>query len=392
MVAPRPPLPTGGGSDLRNLQHLAVLHRAGWEVHLLVVDPTSWSPGAGNEAWAHCHVCSDPTVATVQGDTDRERFTWITSGAHPFAGAATERTRADLRRTLASVDPQLVVVSGHEVSALLPDARHASAAVVLDLHDVLERQLASLGRLMARHPALGLLYRRAAAAAGPSERSLLPLADQVWACSDVDSEHLRGHGAEVPVATVPNTVDVASYPAPALDGSPRLVLTASFGYPPNLHAALELVDALDALSDVSLDLVGRDAPAELMTRAAGHPRVRVVGAVDDVRPYLQRAWVAPMPLRAGSGTRLKVGEAAAARVPIVATAKAVEGIPMEPDHHYLRAETPEETVHAIRTLVDDPVRRRALADAAHAFAVEHLSWDAAGRATRSALEALGTVA
>ena len=78
-----------------------------------------------------------------------------------------------------------------------------------------------------------------------------------------------------------------------------------------------------------------------------------------------------MPLRAGSGTRLKVLEAAAARVPIVATRLASEGLPFEDGTHLLHAETPEEFVAALLRLRREPVLASHLAEAAWRLAQEH---------------------
>jgi len=286
-----------------------------------------------------------------------------------------------------------VVVTGHEVSALLDHARHRDRPLVLDLHNVLSEVMRGGEELSVGHRARELLHRRAIAAAEAVDASLMAAPDQLWCCGEVDAGEFRSRFPGCDVVAIPNGVDVPSYgpadPAPA----PRVVFTASFRYLPNCLAAHELLDALEQLPDVELDLVGTDVPDDLRARIDATPRAHATGAVADVRPHLRRAWVAAMPLRAGSGTRLKVAEAAASGVPIVATAKAVEGIPMEPGVHYRRAEAPEEVVAAIRELVDDERERTRLRAAALDFAHRELSWEAAGRVTRAAVERLvGAVA
>ena len=77
----------------------------------------------------------------------------------------------------------------------------------------------------------------------------------------------------------------------------------------------------------------------------------VTGTVPDVRPYFAAASVMPVPLSAGGGTRLKVLEAFASGVPVVSTAKGVEGLGLVAEQHYLQAEDPDEFVarhHASR--------------------------------------------
>ena len=392
MVAARPPLPIRGGMDLRILQHLSVLGRTGWDVHLFAVDPTSPIDGTGNAEVATCHLATDTSVVLVQGREQAGRFEWIGTGTNPFAEAATPRNRRELADLLAQLQPDLVVVSGHQVSALLDTAVAHGRPVVLDLHDVLADLIAGQGRLRAGHRALDLVHRRAAETADRVERDLMDGADQVWTCSEADQARLQA-GTDTPVALVPNAVDLSRFPEPLPATHPRVVLTAGFGYLPNQQAALELADAVAQVPGVHLDLVGTEGP-EALPSLLGRSDVTVTGWVPDVRPHLQRAWLTAMPIRAGSGTRLKVGEAAAARLPILATAKAVEGTGMEPDVHYLRAEEPTELVAGVRLLVEDAPRRARLATAAHDLARRALSWEAAGTAITEALSSLdhpGTV-
>ena len=66
-----------------------------------------------------------------------------------------------------------------------------------------------------------------------------------------------------------------------------------------------------------------------------------------------------VPLHAGSGTRLKVLEAFAARVPVVSTAKGVEGLHLVDGVHYVRAETADDFAAAIDDLRRDPARAHA---------------------------------
>lgn len=97
-----------------------------------------------------------------------------------------------------------------------------------------------------------------------------------------------------------------------------------------------------------------------MVAAHGH---RLSADPPDLRPAYAQAAAAVMPLREGGGTRLKALEALVAGCPVVATAKAVEGLGLVPDRHYLAAERPGDFVAALLRLDAD-------AGLAHALAVE----------------------
>ena len=72
-------------------------------------------------------------------------------------------------------------------------------------------------------------------------------------------------------------------------------------------------------------MVGR-APRRDSPRWPSDSRIHVTGTVDDVRPYLWKSAVSIVPLRIGGGTRLKIYEAMAAKIPVVSTSVGAEGL------------------------------------------------------------------
>jgi glycosyltransferase involved in cell wall biosynthesis len=75
--------------------------------------------------------------------------------------------------------------------------------------------------------------------------------------------------------------------------------------------------------------------------------VIVTGSVPAVQPWLDGAFATAIPLRAGSGTRIKILEAWAAGVPVVASRIAAEGLPYRDGHDLLLAEQPGEFARAL---------------------------------------------
>ena len=71
-------------------------------------------------------------------------------------------------------------------------------------------------------------------------------------------------------------------------------------------------------------LVGVSNPA--LSSLGDRPGVTIVGQVPDIEVELARADLVVVPLRFGSGTRLKVLEAFAQRVPVVSTTLGAEGL------------------------------------------------------------------
>jgi polysaccharide biosynthesis protein PslH len=75
--------------------------------------------------------------------------------------------------------------------------------------------------------------------------------------------------------------------------------------------------------------------------------------VDDVRPWYQRADVIAIPLRIGSGIKLKTLEALSMQVPVVSTSVGTEGIEMQPGQEALVADTPEKFADNLIMLLQD---------------------------------------
>ena len=107
-------------------------------------------------------------------------------------------------------------------------------------------------------------------------------------------------------------------------------------------------------------VIGRNPPAHLIekARAKGLPW-DFTGFVDDVRPHVRGCSAYAIPLRVGGGTRLKAFEAMALGCPVVSTSIGVEGLPVEPDRHYLRADSaPDFAATLVRLLREAGLRER----------------------------------
>jgi glycosyltransferase involved in cell wall biosynthesis len=116
--------------------------------------------------------------------------------------------------------------------------------------------------------------------------------------------------------------------------------------------------------------------------------VEVVGFVPDLIAELATADVSVVPLWAGGGTRLKVLEAMAAKVPIVGTPLAVEGIGFDDGIHGLVREAPAEIAAGAVELITDRARAGRLAAAAQELA-EHFRWSRVLRPVEALYEELG---
>jgi glycosyltransferase involved in cell wall biosynthesis len=364
-VLPRVPFPADSGGTLRALRLLGALDAA-FEVTVLASDLPG-GDATGLRALLRGRVVTTPE----RGGAWAEGGAVVRARPFGYARYAGPNLRAAFRHLLREQAVDLVHFDHLHAAQLLPEARTLAprARVVMDAHNV-EAQVAARLAQVSPWP-LRLALRHQARAVARLEAATVQGVDAVLSCSQLDAEALRRSGAR-DVHLVPNGVDLR--PLPALSGPRNTVaFVGSMDWRPNVDAAVVLAREIwprvrEACPGLRLALIGRKPPAQVRELAAED--IEVTGRVDDVAPWLARAFATAMPLRAGSGTRLKVLEAAAARVPIVCTRLASEGLPLVDGQHLLHAEAPEAFVAALCRLRCEPELVARLTDAAWRVAQE----------------------
>jgi len=110
-------------------------------------------------------------------------------------------------------------------------------------------------------------------------------------------------------------------------------------------------------------VIGANPPPQLQKYHDGK-NVVVTGWLDNPATILGRCQIFVAPLLSGAGIKIKVIEAMAAGLPVVANAVAMQGIPATPGEHYYHAETPDEFALAIVTLMEDEQLRKRFSEKA----------------------------
>jgi glycosyltransferase involved in cell wall biosynthesis len=217
------------------------------------------------------------------------------------------------------------------------------------------------------------------------QESISRSAEAVAVCSDLDAARLHVANASV----VPNGYDDAVSPVGRTEVStpPTILLAGVLFYPPNADGARWLVrQALPRLRrlvpDVRVRLVGASWPP--VQELHDPPDVTVVGRVPDMLPELRAADAIVVPIRFGSGTRVKILEAFAHRIPVVSTTLGAEGLQVQNGRHLLLADDPEDFAVSCAQVLRDTALRARLADAGeHLFRTSY-TWSH----TRDAVDAL----
>lgn len=123
---------------------------------------------------------------------------------------------------------------------------------------------------------------------------------------------------------------------------------------------------------IKLTVIGKDIPEFL--RNYKHEGVNVVGYVDDVRPYLNKAGIYIVPLFVGSGIRIKIIEAMAMKLPVLATSIAAEGINAKAEDGLLICNNSKEFSEKILELIKNPLMAKNLGENSRKFSLSNFSW------------------
>lgn len=203
--------------------------------------------------------------------------------------------------------------------------------------------------------------------------------------SDKDCETMASAYGIHTTSSIPLGVDVDYFRPQVRDvGGRNLVFTGSMDWLPNQDAVTyyvkEVLPLLRKEEACTFWVVGRNPPPNISHLAELHEDVRVTGAVDDIRPYLEDAAVYVVPLRIGGGTRIKIFEAMAMNRAIVSTRIGAEGLPVTHGQDIMLADSPEEQVRVTVDLLRDQQKRIAIADAGRKLVAENYTWQVAARA------------
>ncbi|MFA9454909.1 MAG: glycosyltransferase family 4 protein, partial [Candidatus Aminicenantaceae bacterium] len=169
--------------------------------------------------------------------------------------------------------------------------------------------------------------------------------DTVFVCSQTDRDVITRRLPGQVVQVVPNSVDT-DYFAFHEDRpiSHKIVYIGTMWYEPNRDAALYFADQALALlraerPELEFLIVG-DQPPQARSIFSRKEGIVLTGFVEDVRPFLHEAALSVVPLRMGSGTRLKILASMAAGTPVVSTSVGCEGLSVTDGKNICIADSP----------------------------------------------------
>jgi glycosyltransferase involved in cell wall biosynthesis len=220
----------------------------------------------------------------------------------------------------------------------------------------------------------------------------------VLTVSEADRSEFVAQGLDgAKIFSVPTGVDTTFFiPMDAQETTQTIVFTGSMDWMPNQDGILfflaEVYPEIQAkIPNVKLNIVGRKPPQKITQAAAAQKGVTVTGWVEDIRQYLGEAAVCVVPLRVGSGTRLKIFEAMAMGKAVVSTTIGAEGLPVSDRRDILIADSAGDFAARTIELLQNRAKRSQIGDAARRLVETHYSWEAVTAELMQTIESNVTV-
>jgi len=293
----------------------------------------------------------------------------------------------EIRKYTADTDYDLIHVDTIGLASYRQSLSDAS--FVLDHHNIESHMM--LRRAQTElNPLKRFYYYQEGAKLRRFEQRICSEFDLHITCSDLDSDRLHALIPDINVLEIPNGVDLEYFkPDISAEEPCRLIFVGALSWYPNREAVLFIANKLwprlkSEIPNVSIDIVGANPPEKLTELSAVDSAFRVHGFVNDVRPYLDRASIYVCPISDGGGTKLKMLDAFAMQLPVVAHPASCEGLETIPGEHLVLAEHTDDFVSAIKDLVNDKERRRNLGLQARQLVESKFSFSAIGCTMRQA--------
>ena len=315
---------------------------------------------------------------------------FFSAGSALFSGRSfivsrddTPALRTAITRELAGGDYVALHVDHLQMAQFVPE-KTPGVRVILDEHNVEFRIPQRLAQT-SPNPLFRLYGRGEWQRLREFERRALRRADRTLAVSDEDRkalEDLAGVGVGT-IRTLPIGVDTQYFtPTHRHANSRTLVSIGTMYWPPNIDAirwfCQEILPMIKVgCPDTKLMIVGARPTAEIRA-LEDDPAVTVTGSVPDVRPYGQDCGAFIVPLRSGSGMRVKILNALAMGLPTVSTTVGAEGIEVTDGENILLADTAEEFAAATLRLLSEPDLAARLARNGRSLMETKYGWDAIG--------------
>ncbi len=190
---------------------------------------------------------------------------------------------------------------------------------------------------------------------------------------------------------IQNGADLDRRPSrPVVPQPDRLIYAGSLTYQANFDAVYFFLKEIFPLilekhPAVRFFVTGNHDNVDI-SRLPPSPNLVLTGHLPDIAAAVAESWVSVVPLRKGSGTRLKILESLSLGTPVVSTRKGCEGLDLVPGSHILVGDDPASFAAQVNRVLESEELRLQLSRQGRLLVQQKYDWNAIGAAFREFAE------
>lgn len=351
IVCNRVPYPLKDGGALAMFAMIKGWHSRGWLVHLLAINTTKHRvdytdlPALFTQIASFemvdmdTHIKAIPSLANLifsQKPQHAQRF-------------YTKHFEAKIIEKIQQVQPKIIQLESIYLEEYaLAIRQHSKALLMQRLHNIeaeIWHRLAQESKGFFKKLYLKNLAKRIE----KYEQFVWEDADALIAISGNDEQTISNSGCTTPICTIPYGVDIHSI-EPIDDLSNFAYHLGAMDWQPNIDAMEWMRDEIAPLihqriPSFQFQFAGRKMPE--FFKKEGHLFFYCSGEIENASSFIKDKGILIVPLRSGSGIRIKTLEAMAEGKLVISTSVGIQGIEAQNKVHFLLANSPQEFAAAI---------------------------------------------
>lgn len=249
-----------------------------------------------------------------------------------------------------NIVPEIIQFESIYLDSYIPAIRHHSKAKIIQrLHNIeseVWQRLAKATKQPLRRWYLFNLSKRIA----QFEQKAWQNCDAILAISENDTQKIKASGILQPICTIPYGIELKTTASTTVTAYHKSYHIGAMDWQPNIDAmkwmCTEIVsEVAKAIPNFRFYFAGRNMPNELLSVQSEH--IFCAGEVADADAFIADKAILVVPLRSGSGIRVKILEAMSAQKLVISSEIGMQGIAAEDGVHYIKADHGEAFVAAL---------------------------------------------